>query len=342
MSGAEESESCGPASSAGAGSSRSFAGDPRERWSLPRAVDALAHSARAAGRPGWIWLAGVGYPTIGMGLATGWASSLLARDEVLRAPGSSRAAVFGLLEEVAEALAGGALFFPLLVCLLRLRVGLAHIASPGIWARLSETSGHPRLRQAWRAGSGLTLSALGMSLMLTVMMSGVLTLVVTPVVYFLAAIQRNLGDLAAVLGWLGLIVPGVLVLGTYAVLLSVLHQLALQSLAHNRRGVSSALLHAWRLAKHDPWSTARTLAVDLTIDLSVAALSIVVGSIFGLTCLSGLAALATLALYGFMGVTRAGYWARAYRALGGLSPDDQVPGLASGVDQEWIDGAAAS
>ncbi len=32
-------------------------------------------------------------------------------------------------------------------------------------------------------------------------------------------------------------------------------------------------------------------------------------------------------LLGFAGVTRAGYWAQAYRALGGLSPDDGVPGL---------------
>jgi hypothetical protein len=34
-----------------------------------------------------------------------------------------------------------------------------------------------------------------------------------------------------------------------------------------------------------------------------------------------------LALYGFAGVTRAGYWARTYRALGGLSHADRVPGL---------------
>jgi hypothetical protein len=34
-----------------------------------------------------------------------------------------------------------------------------------------------------------------------------------------------------------------------------------------------------------------------------------------------------ITLTGFAGVTRAAYWARAYRALGGLSPDDGVPGL---------------
>ena len=34
-----------------------------------------------------------------------------------------------------------------------------------------------------------------------------------------------------------------------------------------------------------------------------------------------------LAIYGFAGVVRAGFWARAYRALGGLSAADHVPGL---------------
>ena len=39
-------------------------GDPGERWSLQRAVDALAESARCAGRPGWIWVAGLFYPSL--------------------------------------------------------------------------------------------------------------------------------------------------------------------------------------------------------------------------------------------------------------------------------------
>jgi hypothetical protein len=40
-----------------------------------------------------------------------------------------------------------------------------------------------------------------------------------------------------------------------------------------------------------------------------------------------LASIVIFLLYGFAGVTRAGFWARAYRALGGLSSADQVPGL---------------
>jgi hypothetical protein len=36
-----------------------------------------------------------------------------------------------------------------------------------------------------------------------------------------------------------------------------------------------------------------------------------------------------VAILGFAGVTRAAYWARMYRELGGLSPEDGVPGLAN-------------
>jgi len=324
-------------------SSASFAGDPRRAWSLARAVDALAQAARRAGRPGWIWLAGLGFPTVAMSLATGWGSTLFAWESAF-GPGAE-ALPEAFFREATQALVNGLVGLPIFLIVLRLRVGLARIARPDIWDSLSEAFGQPRLRQAGRAGRGLTRSALGMSLMLSVMMSGVLILVVAPVVYFLAAVQENLGELAAIIGWLGLILPGVLLLTTYAVLLSVLHQLALQSLAHNRRGVASALVHAWRLARNDPWSTARTVAVDLSIDLVVALLALATTLLLTLVFIPGLAWLPTLGLYGFMGVTRAGYWAQAYRALGGLSPDDAVPGLSGDADpspvrvpgagQEW-------
>lgn len=309
------------------GPASSFAGDRRQPWSLRRAVDALAESARAAGRPGGIWLAGIGYPTIGLGLATGWVSSMLAWDGAANAQSLSDAAMFGMKKGAADALAQGVLLLPIMILVWRLRAGLARIAPPLIWNRLSETFGRPRLRQAWRAGRGLTWSTCGMSLMLTLMMTAVLMLVVSPIVYLLASLQRNLGDLVAVIGWLTLIFPGILILSTYAILLSILHQLALQSLAHNRRGVSSALVHAWRIAKNDPWSTGRTVAVDLTIDVAAFFLLSVAMVIASLTGIELVALIFGFVLYGFVGVTRASYWARAYRALGGLSPDDHVPGL---------------
>ena len=49
----------------------SFSGDPHGRWSLNQAVDSLAESARMAGRPGLIWIAGMVYPTVSLGLGTG-------------------------------------------------------------------------------------------------------------------------------------------------------------------------------------------------------------------------------------------------------------------------------
>src|SRR5262245_66177033 len=52
-------------------------GTESERWSLPRAIDALAESARQAGHPGWIWVAGFFYPTLTLGLDLGWDSPLM-------------------------------------------------------------------------------------------------------------------------------------------------------------------------------------------------------------------------------------------------------------------------
>jgi hypothetical protein len=132
---------------------------------------------------------------------------------------------------------------------------------------------------------------------------------------------------AALMG--ALLVPIVLVLAGYAIVLSVLNQFALHSLAHNRRGVYSALLHGWRIMRNDGWATTRALLVDLIL-----LTTIFLGwtAVFGIGGTFGkpghkLALAVNLVLTGFAGVARAGYWARAYRALGGLAPDDGVPGL---------------
>lgn len=317
-----------PTSAPSTGLTRAFVGDSRRPWSLRHAVDALAESARAAGRPGLIWLAGVGYPTLGASIATGWLSSIFALEQAAQAETFFEAANTGLGMLVREGFLDMVVFLPVMFIVWRLRAGLARIAPPAIWDRLSETFGHARLRQAWRAGRGQTLSTCGMALMLNLMMSGVLMLVVSPIMYLLAGLQRNLGDGVGAIGWLTFVMPCAAVLTLYAVLLSVLHQLGLQSLAHNRRGVSSALIHAWRIAKNDPWCTFRTVAVDLMIDVTIFALALAVGLLGGVVGQGWIAVPLVFALYGFVGVTRACYWARAYRAMGGLSPDDQVPGLA--------------
>jgi hypothetical protein len=122
--------------------------------------------------------------------------------------------------------------------------------------------------------------------------------------------------------------PFVAVWLIYGLLLSVIYQLALHSLAQNRRGVASALIHAWRIARNDPWATARATLVDLLLYVTMLALQYLVAGLLGATCIGiPLILLAWPLIPGFAGVTRAAYWARAYRALGGLSPDDHVPGL---------------
>jgi hypothetical protein len=123
--------------------------------------------------------------------------------------------------------------------------------------------------------------------------------------------------------------PIVAILLIYWLAISVLMQLALHSLAHNRRGVGSALLHAWRILRHDVAATARAILVDVLLFLTIVAIWRMVDGLIGDLPGGGwLTQLLKLLLVGFAGVARAGYWARAYRALGGLSPDDGVPGLA--------------
>jgi hypothetical protein len=298
-------------------------------------VDALASAARCAGRPGGIWIAGLGYPTIGLGIAAGVLGSAATFGDT---PQLFQAGLPSIARGMGRAISGlpqGALFLPLLFVVFRLQVGLARIAPPSIWNRLSETFGKPRLRQAWRAGKGLTWGSCGMWFMLTLMMAGVIGVLFAPIVLLIQALADSSNPELADLAWVLLLLPGLLILTLYGVLLSVLHQLALQSLTHNRRGVSSALVHAWRLAKNDPWSTARTVAVDVTLDITVWLISIVLALVSQVVPAGNvLFMLATLMLVGFTGVTRAGYWARAYRALGGLSPDDRVPGLQSDVPAE--------
>ena len=113
----------------------------------------------------------------------------------------------------------------------------------------------------------------------------------------------------------GLIAPVlVLVLG-YAIILQVLNQLALHSLAHNRRGVASALTHAWRLVRASPWSALRATLVDLLLFFLVLFVQGVLESL-----LPGFIGWVLFCcVVGFAGVTRAGYWARTYTGLGGLA-----------------------
>lgn len=288
--------------------------DRNERWTLSQAVDALGESARLAGRPGWLWVAGFVYPTVS--LLPGVSIEQVVNQHLEVDPG----AIVGSVGVVV-------VFLPLLG---RLWAGLARTASPSVWTASSKGGRMPRLRDAWRAGSGLTVSTIGLwfqvallafaaLVLLGLLPTALLSLLVTEV-------SRSFGVLFVAL------FPVVAFLLFYLLLLNLMFQIALHSLAQNRRGSVSALTHAWRIARNDPWATARATLVDFLVYATVLVIAFVVGLLLFVTCVGIPASfLVFLAANGFLGVTRACYWARAYRALGGLSPDDRVPGLDGGA-----------
>lgn len=314
-------------------------GSHEERWSLSRAIDALADSAKRAGHPGWIWIAGIVYPSLGIGLELG--SRL----------GFATSPVGVFLESAWESLYGaergggdvlpiavlktalvlpflGLLFWPLY----RLVAGLSRLAHPPAWESAREGRATPRLRAAWRAGQGLTKAALGLWIQLSLLFGVALFAFSFPVMVLDQALDLSPGRVGRTFVMGIVLGPLIVALALYIMALMVLLQLALHSLAHNRRGVASALIHAWRIARHDVWATLRTILVDLVLTMSVLLVwKVLEGPIDGTFGSGGFATFVSvvvqLPLVGFAGVARAGYWARAYRALGGLSPDDGVPGL---------------
>lgn len=306
-------------------------GDPGERWSLQRAVDALAESARTAGRPGWIWVAGLCYPSLiltnqvlslFLGLL-GEATDLPAPDLQLDfGPGSFFQV--GSVESVVDAL----WLFPLLLVAGRLVAGLASVGGPDEWTAacgLPSTRKSPRLSRVWNEGKGITLSAIGLWIAIQFITFAAVLMLLGPIVMLV-----NIFGLREFTPGVALLVSPVAVfLFLYVTVLQVMNQLALHSLASNRRGVVSALTHAWRLIRHSPWAAVRGAAVDLLLSLTIALLGYVLTIGACITCVLApiLWAVIHFCLTGFTGVTRACYWARLYRDLGGLTPSDRVPGV---------------
>ncbi len=329
--------------------STSLLGSPSDRWSLSRAVDALADAARRAGAPGWIWIAGACYPAVYLNIALfdgllGLAENYTGVD--LPTTGDPRLllqlfATRYLTELLPDGFGASLLvllvFLPVFLVFARLVVGLAKISDPKLWETsgerpayvvaqgLAEESDLGRrslpLRSAWRAGRGLGLTGLGLWAMLVGLILGAGLVLIGPVVVVVRA--AGLEEASPLLT--GLLVPPLLVLLMYAVVLMVVNQLALHSLAHNERGVSSALTHAWRLARNAPMSVLRATLVDFVLSIAVFGLEVAIRTLTHPVAWLGPVVL--FLLYGFAGVTRAAFWARAYRALGGLSSADRVPGL---------------
>jgi hypothetical protein len=290
-------------------------GAAHERWPLSRAIDALGDAARQAGAPGWIWIAGFVYPALSLSLGNiGEVVVAHVRGGEVPRPTWNFAALHNPWPNFPLVL------LPFVPIAMRLIVGLARISSPQRWKELTETRRAPRLRDAWNAGKGLSLSSFGLWLQLIVMVIASAAIVLVPPFFFLRGLglrgesDFQFGILAVLMG------PFIAVLAVYVFLLSVLYQLALQSLAQNRRGVASAVHHAWRIARHDPWSTFRAVVVDVLLYVTTTLIAI------ALTVTLVGAPLA-VGMLGFAGTTRACYWARTYRVLGGLSAEDGIPGL---------------
>ena len=288
-----------------------------EELTLARARAALALCARAAGRPGWIWLAGIFYPAIDLVPGGLWTY------QVSGEPG----------EETPNALAaqlGVAILLILLVVPVRLIVGLAAISTPQASTLLAREERKPRLRDAWKAGRGITLSGCALTLEMWLMACIGVALLIAPPFFFFKGLGLEPGSALFAI----VIAPFVGVCMVFLAVLSVIYQLALSSLAHNRRGSSSALTHGWRIARQRPWATARATLVDCVLWVMQRVLIVAVIAVCTpllLACGLGLplGIVGVVGILGFIGVTRAAYWARIYRELGGLSPDDGVPGLAS-------------
>ena len=103
--------------------------------------------------------------------------------------------------------------------------------------------------------------------------------------------------------------------------------IALEELAREPAAGIYARAHAGRDPSEGD-ALFRTVLVDLLIFIATWSVWLFLkGPLEILPVGDTLVEIARYTLIGFAGVARAGYWARAYRALGGLSPDDGVPGL---------------
>lgn len=304
-------------------------GDDSSSWSLPGSVDALGAAARQAGRPGWIWIAGVSYQFVVLSWTFGsLVVRLFTRNEGIQI---SPIRVNHLdpvegMESLLRGLPDGGVdtalaSIPFVLVFFRLAMGLAHLSPAASWRAAAREEKPPSLRSAWAAGRGNTLSAIGLWMLFVVMMLAATILFAGPAMLLMRLTQAD--EVASLATILQVLTIGFLLV--YGFLLSILFQLGVHSLAQNRRGAGSALQHSWRIARNDPLATARATLVDGVLYFTVLALALgllYVQSFLGLPRV--LFAFATLALLGFGGCARCAFWARAYHTLGGLTTIPQA------------------
>ena len=306
--------------------------------SLVGSLDRMVEAARQAASPSSLWLSGIVYQGFSLGWTFGITVALPLVEQAM--PDSSpfkelevwgrKASFNGLIHaESIRSLPGGWVIVVLLMpVFFRLVSGLAMIAPSRSWRAACRDARAPSLRQAWRNGHGLWRSTCGLWIQVVLMMFAASLLFIGPTRLVFDLLELNSEGAMAVLAT-GVCIALVVF---YGFVLTVLFQISLHSLVQNRRGVGSALLHAWRIAKNDPLATVRATLLDailytviwVGLVLYVMVLG-VVGS--GLPkFVSALLLLPAVMVEAWTGCARCYFWARSYQALGGISTRDNAPG----------------
>ena len=301
-------------------------GDASSKWSLAEAIEALVAATRQAGKPGLILVAGCFYQFVNLGYTFGTTVAVplikkaMPEHQVTEwltyfptSGGSDLFEVFRLFGPL-----GFIVLIPLALVFFRFLAGLAHLSMPEQWDQARGQRRTPRLNQAWVEGKGLSFSTLGLWTQIILMMFGAALICLGPAVVIVkVAGLSTLNPIATLID--GVAIALIIV---YSFLLSVLFQIALHSLVQNRRGVGSAVLHAWRIAKNDPLATCRATLLDgvlfgTSLALGYTGSALLEFSKIGIVILP----IWVVMIDGIFGTIRCAYWARAYRALGGLATE---------------------
>jgi hypothetical protein len=319
----------------------SLIGKSGDRWQLRHAAATMFQCLRLGVRPSLLWLAGLAFPSVALSFSglqlvleilgdyTGIEIlELVQRQLPLPWSPAVIANVTDMLEghSAEPFIAGTALFAIVLPLACRLSAALARIGDERDWKDVAGPRRAPGLGAALSLSKGLTIETLGLWLCLQGLLFGCFGLVMGPLILLIN--QFKLGGLG---NWLLIpLLPPLALIFLYAATLGALNQLALQSLVFNRRGPASALAHAWRLVRHDPWAITRALLVDVGLQLFV----------FGWNPSKW--DFLVVVLLAITGVARACYWARVYTSLGGLRAVDGVPGLSGAPPGAGVSAASAS
>jgi hypothetical protein len=320
---------------------------------LREVIESLIDSARQVALPGWIWIAGLIYPSIKVSLELGslHKPALELSDFLEGNANAHQDGAFAWEEALGElftaedlqlsllGIAGSLLFLialgiPLILLVSRLNAGLAACASPESWKSPEAPTKPPSLSLAWASGRGLSWSSFGVSVLLGLMqVIAFILLVGVPVTFFKGVLEDgSLDEGGALFAAIYLPLAGVLIL--YSLVIGALHQLALHSLVENRRGMTSALRHAWRLLRVNSQTSFSFLLVEICCVLAYSLTALVIGLSSAFLCLlTPLSIFIMLALRGFAGVLRAAFWARAYRQMGGATSGDRLGGIGATPSQ---------